>query len=249
MLRAARDRLGVHIWPGYCGGPEAATVWPAGAWQAIRGEGLRAPVIYVGLGNGNEAATQAANRGLPHGEVVWHDIETGYSMSRMNPDFASGWVAAVRSAGYLAGLYGTASFANQWASRYDCLWVAGGPWYRNGPGGTLPARVDQVPGMWLTRRPGGCQYWGTHDEPGVGTVDRSIMDGAFASLELGGEDVMTLAHARDHVFLWYMAVARRHTPPQQPEIDSWASRLAAGENGEKVFTDFLATPEVQAAIR
>ena len=76
--------------------------------------GLRAPGIYVGLGSGAEAVVEARLRGIPTGELIWHDVETQWSMGHESATEAQSWVAAVRAGGYRAGLYGTAAFVNTW---------------------------------------------------------------------------------------------------------------------------------------
>jgi hypothetical protein len=170
---------GVHSWPGYIGGPEAAITWPRDAFDRIRAKGLRSPGIYVGLGSGPEAVSLSQQRGIPAGEVIWHDVETQWSMSHDTPAMAQAWVASVKAAGYQAGLYGTAAFVAQYGGFYDVVWAAGGAYYRNGPGGNpWPSTPMQVPGCVPPSRPSGVQWWATHDEFGIG-VDRSIMDDHF----------------------------------------------------------------------
>lgn len=182
---------GVQVWPGYTGGPEAAISWPADGFVRIRNHGLRAPAIYVGLGTPEEAVAQAQARGVPQGEVIWHDIETGWSMSHDTPAFAIRWVTGVLQAGYIPGLYGTAAFVNQWGHFYRCVWAAGGSYYRNGPGSNpWPATPLQVPACTPAGTPCGVQWWATHNEFGIG-VDRSIMDDLFGH---SNGDVMDAQH-------------------------------------------------------
>jgi hypothetical protein len=178
---------GVHSWPGYIGGPEAAITWPASGFERIRAKGLRSPGIYVGLGSGPEAVALAQQRGIPKGEVIWHDVETQWSMTHDTVPMAQAWVSAVKTAGYQAGLYGTAAFVSQYGSHYDVVWAAGGAYYRNGPGGNpWPTTPMQVPGCTPPSRPSGVQWWATHDEFGIG-VDRSIMDDHFGITPTGDE--------------------------------------------------------------
>jgi hypothetical protein len=252
VLDAAKAE-GIHGWPGYIGGPECAAPtgpggWDASAFARIRAKGLRAPGIYVGLGSGQEAVSLARARGIPAGEVIWHDVETQWSMSNESATEAQGWVAAVRGAGHKAGLYGTAAFVNTWGHFYDVVWAAGGAYYRDGPGGsTWPATPMSVPGCTPNRTPCGVQWWATHSEFGF-TIDRSIMGPEFAAsaLAVEDEDAMTLDHARLHVCEWYMRI--RATPPAQSEVDGWASQLAGGANLEAVLAAFRATPEAQKAL-
>jgi hypothetical protein len=229
---------GVDSWPGYIGGPEAATIWPPDAFARIRAKGLRAAGIYVGLGSGAEAIAFAQARGIPRGEVVWHDVETQWSMSHENAGEVESWVSAVRGAGYLAGLYGTAAFVNTWGEGYDCVWAAGGSYYRSGPGANAwPVTPMSVPDCIPNRHPCGVQWWATHDEFGIG-VDRSIMDPEFAANALpGGEADMTPEQLLNfkRLAVWMERLHHENWPPGQVDIDSFAVHIGDDLNFEPVL--------------
>jgi hypothetical protein len=241
---------GVECWPGYIGGPEAAIVWPPDAFGRIRAKGLRAAGIYVGLGSGADAVACAQARGIPAGEVIWHDVETQWSMSHENAGEVASWVSAVRGAGYLAGLYGTAAFVNQWGAGYDCVWAAGGAYYRTGPGvDPWPATTLNVPNCVPNRRPCGVQWWATHDEFGIG-VDRSIMDPEFAASALpGGETDMTPEQLFNlkRMAVWMERLHHEVWPSdpnaQENDIDVFARQIGDNLDFEPVLTALHATFE------
>jgi Rv2525c-like, glycoside hydrolase-like domain len=244
---------GIHGWPGYIGGPECAAPtgpggWDVSAFARIRDKGLRAPGIYVGLGSGQEAVSLARARGIPAGEVIWHDVETQWSMSNESATEAQGWVAAVRSAGYKAGLYGTAAFVNTWGHFYDVVWAAGGAYYRDGPGGNpWPTTPMAVPGCTPNRTPCGVQWWATHDEFGF-TIDRSIMGPEFAAHALGDDD-LTPAQLLNlkRLPIWMERLHHENWPSdpnaQQSDIDVFANQIGDDLNFEPVITALHGTFE------
>lgn len=97
-------------------------------------------------------------------------------------------------------------------------------------------------------------YWistldGTQDVPGavavqyidVGSYDESII------LDTSWVTDMTLDTARTIVWAWFPSILNRR-PEGQSAVDYWAGRLASGESGEQVLTDFCATPEARAKL-
>lgn len=232
----------VHIWPGYIGGPEAAITWPRDGFDRIRAKGLRAPGIYVGLGNGPEAVALAQQHGIPRGEVVWHDVETVWSMQHDTPAMARAWVAVVKAAGYQAGLYGTAAFVNQYGGYYDVVWAAGGAYYRNGPGGNpWPSTPMQVPGCSPNARPAGVQWWATHNEFGIG-VDRSIMDPHFG-LTTAGDDMPDKQTADFLAFTQYAIAEGR--PPESVAAMSYRGDRILGIGTLSSFWEMTGGTESQ----
>ena len=264
----AANRAGIHGWPGYIGGPECAAPTGPGGWDApafarIRAKGLRAPGIYVGLGSGQEAVALAKARGIPAGEVLWHDVETQWSMSHESGAEAQGWVGAVRAGGYKAGLYGTAAFVNTWGHLYDCVWAAGGAYYRSGPGGNpWPATPLDVPDCTPNHRPCGVQWWATHTEFGF-TIDRSIMGPEFSAHPVGDDDVTPEQLLNLKRLPVWMERLHHETWPSDPnaqgnDIDVFATHIPDSLDFEPVITALHrtfennhqpSTEEMIAAIR
>jgi hypothetical protein len=63
-----------------------------------------------------------------------------------------------------------------------------------------------------------------------------------------GDPEMTLDTARTLVWAWFPSILGRR-PEGQSAVDYWAARLAGGESGEQVLTDFCNTPEAAARLR
>lgn len=226
QLRLAKQS-GFDGWAGYLGGPTAAGVWSSSTFARVRQAGLAAPGFWVGLGRIADAV--AAAQTLDRGSIIGHDIETGSDVANFNDSYAELWASAIRSAGYRPVLYGLPALTNRFGNHYDGVWFAGGPYYRSG--NNPPPSDPRESGYAQSVKKLGWQWYGTHDFSGIG-VDESVLDDWF------GGDIMDWNTV---VKSWYLLAFKRN--PAQSEVDGWASRLRAGENGEAILDEFFAGPE------
>jgi len=75
--------------------------------QHVESDSAWTPTAAKGAANGDVAATEADQIGIPHGVTVWCDLEGVAVGTPPAPviDYCNRWHAAVAGAGYLPGLY------------------------------------------------------------------------------------------------------------------------------------------------
>lgn len=233
---AAAKAVGISAYFGYIGGPEAAGVWPAGAFQAVVRGGLRAGGFWVGLGALEAVGRTAQEAGIPAGSVIGHDIETPASVDALSAALGGAFTNSCRRAGYRSALYGLSRLTSLYGHVYDAVWVAGGEAYRSG----VPVPRSPAQGFGRIAPNMAWQWWGTHNFDGIG-VDKSIADDWFLGVEniLGVENVATIGQKRATIFTFRVG-AFGEWPPNQAAVDAYAGQIADDySNVEEVLTRLL----------
>jgi hypothetical protein len=152
-----------------------------------------------GLAEADAAVNAAAALGLGPSTPVYYDMEsygTTTACSAAVRAFVDAWTERVRSRGYLAGVYGTASNTRiDWspglfAHTPDAVWVAA--WACTGATCGFTPSVFGIPGLsdayWANNQRIR-QYWGGHNETWGGAtfnVDTNYAHGPVASPDVAG---------------------------------------------------------------
>ncbi len=111
---------GDKSWMGQRAGLAAAGwgIAPVYVGQQLAGPGSHAVNGPQGTTDGNAAAALMAADGFPPGSCVYLDLEDGPPFVAPRTDYTGAWVAAVRSAGFLPGIYCSHGFAAQVQAAY-----------------------------------------------------------------------------------------------------------------------------------
>jgi hypothetical protein len=138
-----------------------------------------------GVSEGNAAVTAANNLGL-NGSIIYYDMENYNSSDSTCQNavnqFISGWVQTLRSAGFSAGVYGSATNANSgWATIAnvpDDVWIA--KW----DGRATTTGLTPLPDTLWSSNQRIHQYAGGHNETWGGltfNIDNDIENGQVAA--------------------------------------------------------------------
>jgi len=120
---------GLHGFTFYIGGDICLHAWPKPIVDAIRAQfpGMAIHVPDLDSGDGAEAVAFAQAYGLPPGYLIALDIEPGIFRGKASPAiaaaFADEWCDAVRAAGYVPVVYGTAATCAACANHADRIWL------------------------------------------------------------------------------------------------------------------------------
>jgi|SRR5579859_4233475 len=119
----------LHGFSFYIGGDICLHAWPKPIVDAIRAQypGMAIHVPDLDTGDGAEAVALAQAYGLPAGYFIALDIEPGIYRSKGTPQaaasFSDPWCDAVRAAGFVPVVYGTAETVAACANHADYIWI------------------------------------------------------------------------------------------------------------------------------